>query len=538
MDIQALEKVKQQWQSVADSMPQLLCLLNSEGRLLHINRTVERWGLGNVASVKGRELHDILHRGCADPDCYYQRFWRDTTPARLEGRGVVHKVFDPVLDRYFSIRVQPLVWRHQGQARTAEDLHTVVIVDDISDLKQAEAGIQQSNEELAQQAAHDLRLHRQALRMEQRNAELAQKAAHETEQRVLGEEMQVRLLTILEQTTDYVAMADASESMLYLNPAGRAMLGLGPADDISQKKMCDHSDQEVLDVIRNVAIPAAIENGLWAGESRMRDNTGRVIYTSQVIIAHRGADGQIDRFSTIVRDISKRVRDEQALCESREELRQLSGLLVSIQENERRRIALDLHDGLGQSLSLIKLAVDKTAEQMAAGATDAALDSLRHVIPLLKEALLEVRRVSTELRPSILDDLGILLTLSWFFREFEAVCGHIAVEKVLQVSEQEVPTPLKIILYRIIQEATSNIVKHAAADRVRVSLYRANDALHLLIQDNGRGFDPASVVFRHGECRGLGLISMKERVSLSGGSYQLESSPGFGTRIRASWPLA
>lgn len=512
MDIQALEKAKQQWQSAADLMPQLICLMDGEGRLLRINRTMEWWGLGGVASARGRELHDILHQGCTDPDCYFQRFWHDATQARLEGRRTECEVFDPLLDRHFSIRVQPLVWR-SSQTREAEDLHTVVVVDDISDLKQAEAATQLRNEELAQQVAH------------------------EAERRALSEEMQARLLTILEKTTDYVAMTDVAEFMLYLNPAGRTMLGLGPADDISQKKLCGHSDQEVRDIIRDIAIPAAIENGLWAGESRVRDSTGREIYTSQVIIAHTGASGQVDCFSTILRDISERVRAEQALRESREELRQLSGLLVSIQEDERRRISLDLHDGLGQTLSLIKLAVENTAEQVAAGAADAARDSLHQVIPRLKEALLEVRRVAIELRPAILDDLGILPTLSWFFREFEAVCGHIAIEKVLQVSEQEVPAPLKITLYRIIQEATSNIVKHAVADRARVSLYRADDALHLLIQDNGRGFDPASVVYREGECRGLGLVSMKERVALSGGSYRLESSPGFGTTIQASWPL-
>ena len=111
------------------------------------------------------------------------------------------------------------------------------------------------------------------------------------------------------------------------------------------------------------------------------------------------------------------------------------------------------------------------------------------------------------------------------------------VEKALTVSEQEVPAALKITLYRILQEATSNIVNHAAADRMRVSLYRDDDALHLQIEDNGCGFDPASVVSRDGETRGLGLISMKERVSLSGGSYRLESTPGFGTRIHVSWPL-
>jgi PAS domain S-box-containing protein len=512
MDTQALEKAKQQWQSAADSIPQLMFLINGEGRLLHVNRTIEWWGLGSVARARGKDLHDILHPGCSDPDCYFKRFWHDTTPARLEGKRTVFEAFDPVLDRYFSLRLQPLVWRNDGVRDASEDLHTIMIVDDVSDIKRAEASIQQRNEELAQQVVH------------------------ETERRALSEEMRARLLTILEKTTDYVAMADASESMLYLNPAGRAMLGLGAVDDIFHKKLCDHSDPEVRDTIRSVAIPAAIANGLWAGESRMRDSTGRVIFTSQVIIAHRGADGKVDCFSTILRDISKRVRDEQALCESREELRKLSGLLVSIQEDERRRIALDLHDGLGQSLSLIKLVVETAMAQVAAGATDEALSTLHQLIPRIKEALLDVRRVATELRPSILDDLGILPTLEWFFREFEAL-GHITVEKTLRVHEEDVPAFLRITLYRIIQEATSNIIKHAAADRVKIGLFLDDGALHLLIQDNGRGFDPASVMIRPGECKGLGLVSMKERVSLSGGSYHLESSPGFGTSIRASWPL-
>ena len=513
MDIQELEEAKQQWQSSADMMPQLVCLMNAEGRLLNINRTVEWWGLGSVASTRGMELHDILHRGCRDPDCYFPRFWHDATPARLAGRPAECEVFDPVLNRHVFIRVQPLEWRHLSQAPAADALHTVVIVDDISELKQAEVCIQRHNMVLARQVAH------------------------ETKRRKQSEEMLARQLTILEKTTDYVAMADASGSMLYLNPAGRKILGVGPEEDISHKKMCDHADPEVRESFHEEAIPAAIKNGLWAGESRMRDSTGREIHTSQVIIAHRGADGQVDCFSTILRDITKRVKDEQALRMSREELQRLSGLLVSIQEDERQRIALDLHDGLGQSLVLIKLALENAADQLAAGASDAALESLHRTIPSLKEALVDVRRVSTELRPAILDDLGILPTLSWFFREFEALCGNIAVEKVLQVSEQDVPAPLKITLYRIIQEATSNVVKHSAADKMRVGLYLADDALHLLIQDNGRGFDPASVVFRQGERRGLGLVSMKERVALSGGSYSLASFPGLGTRIEASWPL-
>ena len=518
MDIQTLEKTKQQWQSAADQMPQLICLLDGEGRLLHVNRTIEWWRLGSVGSVRGRFLHDILHPGCTDPECYFTALWQEMASAWQQGRRVELDAFDPTLNRHLCIRSQPLVGPGRGQTRGAADLHTVMIVDDISDLKQTEAGVQRRHDELARQVAH------------------------EAQQRALSEEMQARLLTILERTTDFVAMADTSGSLLYLNPAGRAMLGLGAADDIADRKLCENADPDVRQVLRDVAIPTAVEHGVWSGESTMRDSTGQEINASQVIIAHRGADGQIDCISTILRDINERVRTERALRESREELRQLSGMLVSIQEDERRRIALDLHDGLGQSLSLIKLAVENTADLVVDQQYDAVLGALQQIVPRLKAALADVRRVSTELRPSILDDLGMLPTLNWFFREFEAVCGRMAIEKDLCISEQDVPPALRITLYRVLQEATSNIVKHAAATRMRVSLQRDAEALHLTIEDNGRGFEPLSVCAQcdgcgTAVCRGIGLVSMKERVTLSGGHYRLESSLGAGTRIHAWWPL-
>jgi signal transduction histidine kinase len=285
------------------------------------------------------------------------------------------------------------------------------------------------------------------------------------------------------------------------------------------------------------------------GTSDLPGTTGGTIYLNPagralfnqapddtIFIVAKGADGQVQKLSTVLTDAIKEVGIAHALRESREELRRLSGLLVSIQEDERRRIALDLHDGLGQSVSLIKLALEKSAGLLAAGATCEAGESLRQLIPRVDEALIEVRRVSTDLRPLMLDDLGILPTLSWFFREFETVCGGIVVEKTLNVAEKDVPAPLHITLYRILQEAFHNIVKHAGADRVRVRLDRIDDALQLSIEDNGRGFDPDSVQWVKGQTRGLGLLSMKERASFSGGAYLLDSAPGKGTCIRVTWP--
>ncbi|MBI4292010.1 MAG: ATP-binding protein [Betaproteobacteria bacterium] len=138
------------------------------------------------------------------------------------------------------------------------------------------------------------------------------------------------------------------------------------------------------------------------------------------------------------------------------------------------------------------------------------------------------------LRPSTLDDLGILATLSWYFREFEAACPSVKLERDIGVAEADVPQLLKISIFRIVQEATNNALKHARAKSIRVCLHSAGGALELTIEDNGQGFDPeaATTDFNHG----LGLQSMRERAELSGGSYEMVSAPGRGTRIQVGWP--
>lgn len=226
----------------------------------------------------------------------------------------------------------------------------------------------------------------------------------------------------------------------------------------------------------------------------------------------------------------------QTLHDYRDELHRLTGRLLTIQEDERRRIALDLHDGLGQSLSLIKLSLENAVDEIALGAVDHVGQTLRQLIVQVGDALGEVRRVATALRPSILDDLGILAALSWFFRDFEAACRDLAVEKIFNVGEHEIPAPLQITIFRIIQEATHNVVKHADAARVRIGLDFVDGKLCLLIEDDGNGFDPAQALASTGT--GLGLFSMQQRAVLSGASFRLTSAPGAGTRIEVIWPGA
>lgn len=222
---------------------------------------------------------------------------------------------------------------------------------------------------------------------------------------------------------------------------------------------------------------------------------------------------------------------------TKNEFRRLSTQLLTIQERERQRIAADLHDVLGQSLTMIKLSIEDSARLLAANETEEVARSLRQLVFKVKDAVEELRRISKDLRPPMLDDLGILPTLSWFFREFSAACPDMRVEKAIDIRESDVPASLKIAIFRLLQEAVGNITKHAKADLIRVLIRRTGDRLHLVVEDNGQGFDQAEMDNYCPLDKGLGLVSMKERAHFSGGVYTIDSAIGKGTRISVSWPL-
>lgn len=220
---------------------------------------------------------------------------------------------------------------------------------------------------------------------------------------------------------------------------------------------------------------------------------------------------------------------------AQDEVRRLSAMLLTIQERERQRIALDLHDVLGQSLTLIKLSLEDASRLLAANETTEAAGSLQRLKLRVNDTFEEVRRISKDLRPSMLDDLGILSTLSWYFREVGETCPDMQIEKDFSVREADIPVPLKIVIFRIAQEATGNIIKHAHAGRIRVAIGKTGDVLHFSIRDNGQGFDPAAMSLRSPQAKGLGLLSMRERAELAGGSCEINSAPGQGTQICMSW---
>jgi signal transduction histidine kinase len=168
---------------------------------------------------------------------------------------------------------------------------------------------------------------------------------------------------------------------------------------------------------------------------------------------------------------------------------------------------------------------------------NAVTESLNTIIPMIQEGVEECRRIQMDLRPSMLDDLGLLPTLSWFCRRFQTIYTGIKVELEKSLEEHEIPDSLKVVTFRVTQEAMNNIAKHSKGDLVRLSLQKIEGRMELVVEDNGRGFDLEKMLGYESTRRGLGLTSMRERTELSGGSFSIESNKGKGTVIRATWPL-
>ncbi len=239
----------------------------------------------------------------------------------------------------------------------------------------------------------------------------------------------------------------------------------------------------------------------------------------------------IESMAPLIGETINRFNLEEELKHSETRLRHLSSQLLTVQEDERRSIARELHDGVGQLLTAVKFKIESALQLKS------KKKSLEAVVPLIKESIEEVRRVQMDLRPSTLDDLGVLATLDWFFREYQNIYSHIRIEKKTRINEGDVSAPVKTVIYRVTQEALNNIAKHSQADLVRFSLNKKENEIELTIQDNGIGFDLEQALERESGKHGFGLTSMRERIQLSGGSFALESTPGQGTFLTATWLL-
>jgi PAS domain S-box-containing protein len=259
-------------------------------------------------------------------------------------------------------------------------------------------------------------------------------------------------------------------------------------------------------------------------EYRLRRHDGQYRWVMDVGVPRFGDDGSFQGFIGSCTDITDRKLSEEALLD-------LSGRLITAHEEERARIARELHDDLSQRMALLQIGLEEF-EQETRGLAPIARERLHKIAEIASEVSSDIHNLSHELHPSKLDSLGLVATVGGFCREFSKQHG-LHVQFAHHQVEGLIPKDVTLCLFRIIQEALRNVVKHSGAREAKVELIGRGDRIELCISDSGTGFDPESSKVMPG----LGLISMRERLRLVGGHLAVESEPARGTRILARVPL-
>ena len=231
----------------------------------------------------------------------------------------------------------------------------------------------------------------------------------------------------------------------------------------------------------------------------------------------------------IASDLSEMKRAEQELRASSEQLRNLAAHLLSVREEERARISREVHDELGQSLTAVKMDLAWLAGRLPRR-NGQMLKRIRSTRQLADDIIQSIRRISTELRPAVLD-LGLAEAVEWQVQEFQTRSGIQCTVRLL--TREVVASNASTAMFRIFQETLTNVARHAKATRTEVVLQKQQDWLVLLIRDNGRGFDQADPSLS----KSLGLLGMRERAAILGGRVNISSAPGKGTTVTAWIPL-
>ena len=278
----------------------------------------------------------------------------------------------------------------------------------------------------------------------------------------------------------------------------------------------------------------AMESTLHLG----RLNRGLTQRTKDLVASNRQLKREIVRRLSVEKTLLKSEQHSSRLLKQsqllQEQLRLLSRGILSVQEDERKRISRELHDVIAQMLTGINVRLASLKQEASANTKDIE-KSISKTQRLVEKSVAIVHRFACELRPAVLDDLGLIPALHTYLKAFSKKTG-IRARLIAFAGVEKLSSTKRTALYRVTHEALANVARHAAASKVEISIHRISNAVTMDITDNGKGFDANQVLYTN-NCKRLGLLGIRERVEMLGGKFAIISAPGKGTTIHTQIPF-
>lgn len=328
-----------------------------------------------------------------------------------------------------------------------------------------------------------------------------------------------------------VAITDAYGEILYANDNFCRISGYEASELIGNNYSMLNSGYHSKLFMKSMWDTIVLGN-TWRGEFCNRAKDRSVYWADSTIIPFMDS-GKPYQYLSICFDITERKKVEGELHQSHADLRQLASYLQKVREDERTVISREIHDELGQKLTVMKMDASWLMKKVSSpNEVNDKIEKINDLMTMLNEMISTVRRISSELRPAILDDMGLMAAVENYLQEFEKRSG-ITTTLVKEEEELYLPDNLKTGLYRIIQESLTNVGRHAQAQNVTVNLQQVDGHVQLTIRDDGVGFNKNEI----SDKKTLGLLGMKERAIMMNGSYKVISAAGKGTTVVVTVPV-
>jgi len=339
----------------------------------------------------------------------------------------------------------------------------------------------------------------------------------------------LRFQSLVETSDDFIAMVRPDGAVLYVNPAGRRLVGI-EGRDVTRMKIADFMTEEGLAASVGIEQPAVMKHGRWSGQSTLRDHRGGApIPVAISSFLMRDPDtGEPFALATVQRDISDRVAAQSAVEWLADERQRLLDRLVQAQEDERARIASDVHDDSVQALAAVELRLGLLRRQL--GDSRPELNETAETLAgTVRDAIGRLRALLFDLEsPAVGTDLATALSVAAEDAFEERIRWRVTGDTGL-----DLPQSQRVTAYRIAREAMANVVRHADARAVEIRLSQVGSGVEVAVEDDGRGFDPATVESRPGH---LGIPAMADRATIAGGRLEIQRRDEGGTRVRIWLP--
>jgi PAS domain S-box-containing protein len=346
-------------------------------------------------------------------------------------------------------------------------------------------------------------------------------------------ESEERYRLTAESVQDVIFSLDRAGRLLFVNKRAEALSGYTPGE-LEGRKCVDFlspKSRETVGAMFGKTVPRNLQQGIELEvELLTRDRIGRVL---EIKLVQVFSSSKRLQFYGVARDITQRKEAEHKLLEYQQQLRSLASQLSLSEARERKRIAADLHDRIGQALALTRI---KLGTLKAETGSAKQIRSIDETIDLIDVTIREVRTLIFNLSSPLLYEVGLKAALEQLVEQFQEEHGIL-----ISLEDDELPKPIDIdgsvVLFQAVRELMLNVVKHARAGHIRVSVHCRNNSIEITVQDDGAGFDVSLNAFRPGRQGGYGLFSIRERLQYLGGSLAVESVPGHGTRAALALEL-